>query len=132
MYTLLLQGLGEGCDYTIGCNKTWTVFKAESDEEAIAKCIGPDPATLSAKELKDRVRAVEYGGINDLVDRPWSEYRDILLMNENGIALDLKARTSRYREVMNAQAKEEARSKQEASDREQLERLAKKFGKTLL
>jgi hypothetical protein len=37
-YVALLSGCGEGCDYTIGCNKAFRVFDAENAEQALEKC----------------------------------------------------------------------------------------------
>ena len=37
-YVALLTGQGEGCDYTIGCNKNFVVFEAESPEHALLFC----------------------------------------------------------------------------------------------
>lgn len=37
-YVALFTGEGEGCDYTIGCNKSFEVFEAVSDEDAIQCC----------------------------------------------------------------------------------------------
>jgi len=34
MYIALMQGVGEGCDYTIGCNKTWKLLHASNKEDA--------------------------------------------------------------------------------------------------
>mgnify|MGYP001588521004 CR=1 FL=1 len=34
----LLTGEGEGCDYTIGCNRNFTVFEAADTPEALRKC----------------------------------------------------------------------------------------------
>lgn len=36
-FIVLLKGRGTGCDYTIGCNKTWREFDAQNLEEAKAK-----------------------------------------------------------------------------------------------
>lgn len=35
MFIVLLKGKGEGCDYTIGCNRNWWTLKATTKEEAI-------------------------------------------------------------------------------------------------
>jgi hypothetical protein len=37
-FVALLTGKGEGCDYTIGCNKTFDVFEAEDTEAALKHC----------------------------------------------------------------------------------------------
>jgi len=37
-YVALLTGAGDGCDYTIDCNKTFKVFEAEDDAAAIKRC----------------------------------------------------------------------------------------------
>lgn len=33
-FILLLQGAGEGCDYTIGCNVTWKELKSTNIKDA--------------------------------------------------------------------------------------------------
>ena len=33
-YVALVEGCGEGCDYTIGCNQTWEFLEAEDMEDA--------------------------------------------------------------------------------------------------
>lgn len=45
MFYVLLTGAGEGCDYTIGCNKTWKQLKAATTEEAVTEV-----ATLVVEE----------------------------------------------------------------------------------
>ncbi len=35
MFIVLLKGKGEGCDYTIGCNRNWWTLKATTKEEAL-------------------------------------------------------------------------------------------------
>ncbi len=37
-YVALMTGKGEGCDYTIGCNKKFAVFGADDDAAAIKYC----------------------------------------------------------------------------------------------
>lgn len=37
-YVVLMAGEGHGCDYTIDCNKTFMIFEAKDDEEAIERC----------------------------------------------------------------------------------------------
>ena len=37
-FVALFTGAGEGCDYTIGCNKTFAVFEALNQTHAIAQC----------------------------------------------------------------------------------------------
>jgi hypothetical protein len=34
-YCLLLQGAGEGCDYSIDCNKSFKLFEASSEAHAL-------------------------------------------------------------------------------------------------
>lgn len=36
-YVALVQGYGEGCDYTIGCNLNWHNIEANSEVDALAK-----------------------------------------------------------------------------------------------
>ena len=36
-FLVLITGYGEGCDYTIGCNKTWVIIEADNkNEKALA------------------------------------------------------------------------------------------------
>ena len=37
-YVALLTGAGEGCDYTIGCNKTFEVFESADASAAVSHC----------------------------------------------------------------------------------------------
>lgn len=37
-YVALLVGQGQGCDYTIACNRDFKIFEADTKEAAIAKC----------------------------------------------------------------------------------------------
>ena len=37
-YVALFTGRGNGCDYTIGCNKNFITFEETNDDEALAKC----------------------------------------------------------------------------------------------
>lgn len=32
-YIAIIVGPGEGCDYTIGCNNTWKVMRAENEDQ---------------------------------------------------------------------------------------------------
>ena len=34
-YIALIEGAGEGCDYTIGCNLNWSIFPATNEEEIV-------------------------------------------------------------------------------------------------
>jgi len=34
-YIALIEGAGEGCDYTIGCNLNWSMFAATDEEEIL-------------------------------------------------------------------------------------------------
>lgn len=33
LYAALIVGTGEGCDYTLGCNKTWVIKEAETIDD---------------------------------------------------------------------------------------------------
>jgi hypothetical protein len=37
MFVVLLTGQGEGCDFTIGCNRCWRDLRAATWEEALAE-----------------------------------------------------------------------------------------------
>ena len=37
-FVALLTGFGDGCDYTIDCNKSFKIFEAENQAEAVEKC----------------------------------------------------------------------------------------------
>ena len=40
MFLALMEGVGEGCDYTIGCNKEWHFLEATEHDEAIEELKG--------------------------------------------------------------------------------------------
>jgi len=47
-YILIRRGIGDGCDYTIGCNQSATPLKATTIEEArleAIRIVTPDPAS---------------------------------------------------------------------------------------
>ena len=37
-YIALVTGMGEGCNYTIGCNRMWSILDVASEEGAINAC----------------------------------------------------------------------------------------------
>ncbi len=68
-YVALITGAGEGCDYTIACNKDFEVFEAKSDEDA----------RKWAREYweengRDRISMIELYGCGDQIPMPVSEW----------------------------------------------------------
>lgn len=53
MFIVLIEGSGEGCDYTIGCNKNWKKLEASTIEEA-------------QRELKD---VLDYYGGSERIEK---------------------------------------------------------------
>ena len=52
-YLALIEGRGEGCDYTIGCNATWQFLDANNFEEA------EDEVKEIWRHDKDRIESIE-------------------------------------------------------------------------
>ena len=40
MFLALIDGVGEGCDFSIGCNKEWHFLEATEHDEAIEELRG--------------------------------------------------------------------------------------------
>lgn len=110
-YYLFLVGKGEGCDYTIGCNKTWKMIDAESEDIALDKAV---------KIINDYDGDIE---------------RYIMIQSEGSLTEKVKDKIAENRrleeeaEAREIQAEEE-RERQEAEerDRAEFERLKAKFG----
>lgn len=49
-FIALFTGKGDGCDYTIGCNRTWKFIHARNMEEALEDAAG---------DVDDRIDCVE-------------------------------------------------------------------------
>lgn len=82
-FLALITGTGEGCDYTIGCNKTWKVKEAEN-KEAFIKDILNDFGMLSFDKtsypdiLIEKLEVIEVEtievieGIPEWYDQQWN------------------------------------------------------------
>ena len=98
-YVLLVKGAGEGCDYTLGCNRSFEFLDAESIEDAMKiarkKFQGPDAyipwESAYLTEMREEIPVSQ-----------WSEEE-----------LELK--------------KSRAQAKKEAGERAEFERLKAKF-----
>jgi len=80
-YVALITGCGEGCDYTLACNKTWEVGTAES-KEAFLEDIREQYEYGLDGDAEPRLDVVEIFEINgtgtrydDLYHRYMSEWR---------------------------------------------------------
>ena len=73
MFIVLAEGEGQGCDYTIGCNKTFKTLKAETWEEAekeVAEICGEYSEPSIAK-----ARILEVSQAKDFDIAAWEEKR---------------------------------------------------------
>jgi hypothetical protein len=101
-YYALMVGEGEGCDYTIGCNKTFEKMKAHNEHDAL-------------KETEKLCE--EYYGENGLAS--------LLVLEVH------KAHRIPVKDIYRKMAEEEKKSKEEEKEKEErkeLERLKTKFG----
>jgi len=102
-YIVLLEGVGEGCDYTIGCNRTWVNINCEPSE--IEKVL---------IEL-----AKEYGG-EDRID-------NMVVYEEKPV---YSCDVSLLLEDFRRQKEEKKRLKKEAKEKELLAQLKEKYEST--
>ncbi len=100
MFVVLLKGEGYGCDYTIGCNKTWRFLKAETMEEA-------------RKEVEKIAREYSEPGIEKATILQVAEKED--------------GDVAGWRKKWKAAREKKAKEAKEAADRAQYEALKKKF-----
>jgi hypothetical protein len=101
-YYALMVGEGEGCDYTIGCNKTFKKMKAHNEQDALKE----------AEQLCE-----EHQGEIPLVS---------LLVLEVHKAHQIPVKDI-YRKMDEEERKEKEQEK-EKEERKELERLKAKFG----
>lgn len=100
-FYLLLEGPGEGCDYTIGCNKTWREFNASDLPAALAKA-----NKIILEEGEERVE------------------KAALLSVEAVQTVDVRGLFREAEEMRRKRAK----TVEERAERTEYERLKKKFG----
>jgi len=104
-YVALFTGNGEGCDYTIGCNKTWKMITASSKKEAEAKAIDV---------------YWEHGGE---AGEPGVASIELLEISSS-IKIDVDTIEKEHRKTLN----QIIESQTEKKEREELVRLQKKYG----
>lgn len=56
MYLVLIEGSGEGCDYTVGCNKTWKFYDADKTEREMFEDLY---VCYNGSELSPKFRVIE-------------------------------------------------------------------------
>ena len=102
-YFLLIQGSGNGCDYTIGCNQTWKIIDS--------------PKPLTEERLQDiMVETCEYYGDENIDSISVVEASSFKLHH----ASDIMAESRRIE-------REEKDAELEARERAELARLQDKF-----
>jgi len=103
-YAVFITGEGEGCDYTIGCNKTFTVVEAESEDHArdmVLQNYGQLNPTNQYDICIDKIEVFEFTNswvFSDLAEKAKKVYKDSL------------------------------RKQKEDKERQEFERLKKKYG----
>ena len=70
MFLALVEGAGEGCDYTIDCNKTWTFLEAktwdEIETEVINEILDYYTCTSEPESIKERLKQIKIIEIKEL------------------------------------------------------------------
>lgn len=117
-FYLYLEGRGEGCDYTIACNERLVELQADSFEKALEEVLAP------GGEL----------GPDEYEPDGWSEINcDVGSDYYVQLATILQVEESRQVPLFELRAEQAARNTQEAEqrveneEREEFERLKKKF-----
>jgi len=115
-YAVLLEQIGEGCDYTIGCGMKWEIFHAENLQEA----------EIMAKEIV--MGATEgYNGITYL--RYWDNERNRPMIR-SAIFVEIKSHfpiNELFGEVVEKNEMIKQKDKEE-KEKKELERLKAKYG----
>jgi hypothetical protein len=109
-FLVLLEGYGQGCDYTIDCNKKWIWIEAESREQAIKKVVE------DWYGVAYHVRDYESHSIKDIQMIPVSE------------VIDLGSYCLQEQDRKNKIELDKATKEREQKERAEYERLQKKFG----
>lgn len=124
-YLVLYTGYGQGCDYTIDCNKTWSFIEAESMQDAIKELMGDNPEDWTDNEFD----TFDYGyaewlrcGTKD--ERSYSKIEIFEISN----SFDLTPICYEYRSALKAREDVAKKKRSEEKERKEYERLKKKFG----
>ena len=103
IYYALVKGRGDGCDYTIGCNLTWTRLKAVSLEQAKMEAITNYPPSID-RDFGTDIESILILGVVD----------------EANLAIELDARR--------AETHAEKKKAEQAKKRAEFERLKRELG----
>lgn len=125
-FLVLYTGYGQGCDYTIDCNKTWRFMEAENMQEAINTLMGDNPEDWSDEEFDDfddcKYLWMRCGTENG------NRYSKVEIF-EISNSFDLTPLCQIYRSVSDAREVRAKKKAVEEKEREEYDRLKKKFGK---
>lgn len=123
-FLVLYKGSGEGCDYTIDCNKTWKFIEAETMDDAIKELMSDNPNDFTAEDIDD---VDEY----DLI---WHRYKSGYEFSYSYIEIfeiaqrkDLGPVCEEYKAVFAAKKKELAAEKTKQAELKEYNRLKEKF-----
>lgn len=108
-YVVLFTGAGEGCDYTIGCNRDWQFYNCETLEE-LKEQINEYYDDHSGEDTIEEVEIYEVTDCNYI----WKEM--------------VKEKAEKERKEKELAKKRKAEQK-EAEEKELFEKLSKKYGK---
>lgn len=130
-FLVLYTGYGQGCDYTIDCNKTWSFMtwsfmEAENMQEAINTLMGDNPEDWSDEEFDDfddwKYLWMRCGTENG------NRYSKVEIF-EISNSFDLTPLCHKYRTVLAARKAVDKKKKSEEKERKEYERLKDKFAK---
>lgn len=69
-YLVCEQQNGEGCDYTIGCGMTYSIWEADSEEDLIEQVLYPDGkegwCSLEGEEAREEILYVPADNLKSL------------------------------------------------------------------
>jgi len=123
-YYLYRKQKGEGCDYTIACGESLSLLSAKSMEEAIDEVINfPD---LSEINDEDELNDVMCDSMSDVSDNHGYDYAEIEILEVTSTKY-LQPLIDAANKKVHALKESLSKKKVELAERQQYEKLKKKF-----